>query len=104
MTPTVPGQFESVEQAQRVREILNAAWWHAYQKKDAHPEEYRLAQSALQRIKEEAIRQFAKADKSYPDPNCKSCREYSVFGGPRHGNSIFCQSGKRPHCTCDMCF
>jgi hypothetical protein len=49
------------------------------------------------------------------DPNCKSCQEYfypiarvgeniwNVFA-PRHKASSRCQSGKRPHCTCDICF
>ena len=43
---------------------------------------------------------------------CLGCRPFyitdhqcltSVFA-PRHGASARCESGKRPHCTCDTCF
>lgn len=44
------------------------------------------------------------------DPNCKGCKERydakdpsSVFA-PSHKASPSCESGKRPHCTCDACF
>ena len=47
------------------------------------------------------------------DPNCKTCKSifypsyekgiFTVFA-PRHKASKNCQSGKRPHCTCDCCF
>jgi len=47
------------------------------------------------------------------DPMCAMCRDefYSrtdtmpcdVFA-PRHKASSRCESGKRPHCTCDTCF
>ncbi len=33
---------------------------------------------------------------------CKKLREFS--GGPRHRASSRCESGGRPHCTCDVCF
>ena len=43
--------------------------------------------------------------------DCPGCKEYYEFNGkpadlmaPRHSPSIQCQSGKRPHCTCDACF
>lgn len=43
------------------------------------------------------------------DPNCLSCREF--YDNPRvqpfapnHLASPGCESGKRPHCTCDACF
>ncbi len=32
---------------------------------------------------------------------CKSCAEGWL---PSHEASKGCQSGKRPHCTCDTCF
>ena len=60
---------------------------------------------------EERISRFEKI--GYLDPNCKSCQEIfypayrkgdmSVFA-PRHKASERCESGKRPHCTCDVCF
>jgi hypothetical protein len=45
------------------------------------------------------------------DPNCPGCREFydspklpiDVFA-PSHKASNGCESGKRPHCTCDTCF
>ncbi len=54
----------------------------------------------------------------YLDPNCKSCQEIfyseifysaykigmSIIFAPPHKPSDRCESGKRPHCTCDICF
>lgn len=45
------------------------------------------------------------------DPICPGCREFyespkfptDVFA-PNHKASNGCESGKRPHCTCDTCF
>lgn len=45
-------------------------------------------------------------------PDCKECmRSYqSIKSGngmpvaPSHEASIYCQCGKRPHCSCDVCF
>lgn len=46
------------------------------------------------------------------DPGCWGCKEWfyssdqppsDVFA-PRHNASGGCESGKRPHCTCDTCF
>lgn len=44
------------------------------------------------------------------DPKCEECREFytaamptRVFA-PHHRASAACESGKRPHCTCDRCF
>lgn len=50
------------------------------------------------------------------DPSCPKCREqYEYYsnkwqpgdGGPfapSHKSSVFCESGKRPHCTCPICW
>lgn len=35
---------------------------------------------------------------------CEREREAGVTFFPRHVPSVRCQSGKRPHCTCDTCF
>ena len=38
---------------------------------------------------------------------CKSCDEFRAEGlefHPSHDASLACQSGRRPHCTCDECF
>lgn len=41
------------------------------------------------------------------DPNCEKCKEFyrdpNAFS-PSHKASERCESGKRPHCTCDTCF
>lgn len=43
-------------------------------------------------------------------PTCLACREFyetpdprDTFA-PRHKASVLCQSGRRPHCSCDTCF
>jgi hypothetical protein len=37
---------------------------------------------------------------------CKTCAVLEQRGsfGPKHDASPRCESGKRPHCTCDTCF
>lgn len=35
---------------------------------------------------------------------CVLCERYAKTGGPSHNPSPFCESGKRPHCTCDRCW
>lgn len=43
------------------------------------------------------------------DPTCPGCKEFyehqtlSPFA-PSHRASAGCESGRRPHCTCDTCF
>ena len=42
-----------------------------------------------------------------PAPDCLSCAKIkngSDKHAPRHMPSTRCQSGNRPHCTCDTCF
>lgn len=43
------------------------------------------------------------------DPDCDGCRKFYDHPrldpfAPRHKASSRCQSGGRPHCTCDICF
>lgn len=44
------------------------------------------------------------------DPNCPSCKPFYEAASPldvmmpRHKASDRCESGKRPHCSCDACF
>lgn len=38
-----------------------------------------------------------------PEP-CTLCEQYAKTGGPSHNPSPRCESGKRPHCTCDRCW
>lgn len=36
---------------------------------------------------------------------CRTCDEHKPGDiTPPHDASARCESGKRPHCTCDMCF
>lgn len=37
-------------------------------------------------------------------PGCKTCDDPTYTQGPDHTPSRNCESGKRPHCTCDTCF
>ena len=44
-------------------------------------------------------------------PTCPGCKEFYDYPGlpidvfaPSHKPSGGCESGKRPHCTCDYCF
>lgn len=37
-------------------------------------------------------------------PTCAQCVSIGDGHGPRHTASRRCQSGKRPHCTCDACW
>jgi len=37
-------------------------------------------------------------------PGCKTCDDPTYEMGPDHTASQNCESGKRPHCTCDTCF
>lgn len=37
-------------------------------------------------------------------PDCKTCQDPAQRGGPSHDPSRNCESGKRPHCSCDTCF
>lgn len=38
------------------------------------------------------------------DTRCDYCIQIGVGFGPNHDPSAGCQSGRRPHCTCDGCF
>jgi hypothetical protein len=40
------------------------------------------------------------------EQGCPTCAELATTShwGPYHDSSPRCESGKRPHCTCDICF
>lgn len=39
------------------------------------------------------------------EEGCPTCAELARGSfGPSHDPSPRCESGKRPHCTCDICF
>jgi hypothetical protein len=57
----------------------------------------------------------AMEDAGYLDPDCKTCvevfysqilngKDLTTIHAPSHKPSPRCESGKRPHCTCDTCF
>lgn len=58
--------------------------------------------------KEERIKRLE--DLGLLAPNCEACKPvYESEDGlspmmPAHKASDKCQSGKHPHCTCDVCF
>ena len=93
-------RIADVETARQEKSALHAEWWAHYSRLGAnHPATIDAAQR-LREYKQQAIRQFAKPEV----PGCKSCEEFSVFGGPNHHASVHCRSGRHPHCTCDTCF
>jgi hypothetical protein len=42
--------------------------------------------------------------RSDADPSCPTCIEIGVGHGPSHTPSRRCESGRRPHCSCPVCF
>jgi len=42
--------------------------------------------------------------RTYHDPNCQFCRANHGEMYPPHDASQNCESGKRAHCSCDVCF
>jgi hypothetical protein len=108
MTPTAPLIFDSIVHARQVQSIIHKAWWEAYLakarlrlKEGAPIEAERVMANALKRVTDSAIAQFGN-DQGHP--GCQECLHHSVFGGPRHEASRGCESGKKPHCSCPMCW
>lgn len=71
--------------------------------------EEQLDMKVSDETREEMIARWEK--EGYLDPTCLGCKEYYEYPGmptgvfaPRHSASTRCESGKRPHCTCDTCF
>ena len=57
--------------------------------------------------REQRLRRLERLGVIHPD--CPGCREWYEHPtadpmAPRHTPSARCESGKRPHCTCDRCF
>lgn len=59
--------------------------------------------------REDALQRMERAGEL--DPGCLGCRERYDYPGmpwevfmPNHKASPRCESGRRPHCTCDTCF
>lgn len=48
--------------------------------------------------------QQVKSGTRLPLGECDYCDSLGAGFGPSHAPISNCQSGKRPHCTCDWCF
>lgn len=53
---------------------------------------------------QERVRRIARAVEMAERYGCIYCARFCVSGGPSHGGSPLCRSGRRQHCTCDACF
>lgn len=65
------------------------------------------AETRLEQMRDErhARASFKGKLKHRTRPNCEFCRRYGHESNmPSHDASDRCESGKRPHCTCDRCF
>lgn len=68
-----------------------------------HNSPYRgMMNKEIQKVREDLVTLFGKINPKYPD--CETCLWNSVFGGPSHYFSERCRSGRKPHCTCDLCY
>jgi len=54
--------------------------------------------------KDEEIDRFCKMCQQVFIPQLMEGKKLHNVFGPRHKASKRCESGKRPHCTCDTCF
>ena len=90
--------FESIAHARQCYDIAANAEREASKAKNTQIAE--LCKATRERILAAAIAQFAQPNVH----NCGLCDRYFVLGGPKHVASKFCESGKRDHCSCDMCF
>jgi hypothetical protein len=65
--------------------------------------------ATISETREQAIARWEAS--GYLDPSCRGCEQFylspkkpfDVFA-PGHMASRSCESGKHPHCTCDVCF
>lgn len=93
--------YATIQDARRDADQTHRAWWDLYMK-DRNSVETEAAHQKSRAIRAEVLAQFGKSNPDHPD--CLSCLEASVFGGPGHEASRMCRSGKRPHCSCSACF
>jgi hypothetical protein len=76
-----------------------------------------MTNSAARIIAEEQLtrhREVTRLERGgFVDRTCPGCAEVIAavlagevpsFPGPGHKPSSYCESGKRPHCSCDRCF
>jgi hypothetical protein len=54
-------------------------------------------------VERDKLAQPQKRRRRLPFGECPSCDRYGQHG-PSHDASPRCESGSRPHCTCDTCF
>ena len=89
--------FATIQEARAAQSAASTEWWSAYMKRSEREPELK---QKLHDIEAAAVAQFAKPEVA----DCKACASSSVFGGPGHYASPNCQSGRRPHCSCDTCY
>lgn len=51
-----------------------------------------------------ALQSIEQASRRSRVEGCQVCNEYPPDEGPPHDASPRCESGRREHCTCDICF
>ena len=68
---------------------------------DEEPDSHELWEMALDHFQPEAEVIEVIDDE---EDDCKLCEDYREQGGPPHEPSPRCESGQRPHCSCDRCF
>jgi hypothetical protein len=93
--------YENVLVARAAAGKAHSDWWALYMK-DPKGAETLAADTLSKSIRADVLTQFGKPDPAHPE--CSECLSTSVFEGPSHEASSNCQSGRRPHCTCDTCF
>ena len=96
MIETTSRSPQSRNEARVLMEELRLSWSKAYGEDETQAD----IMLEIQELKSYAVQRWAEPEV----PGCLECSVNSVFGGPSHRNSSFCESGRRPHCTCDMCF
>ncbi len=101
--------FSNREEALAAYHFLYDEWWKVYRStlggREGSIEEVGLfldAKREVDQVREMILSQFGKINPKHPD--CQTCLNNSVFGGPGHDTSPYCRSGRNPHCTCDACF
>ena len=63
----------------------------------------------MEETRQEAIARWEREGRL--DPTCQGCEPFYASTGmpwdvmqPRHKASLLCESGKRAHCTCGVCW
>ncbi|MDB4261341.1 hypothetical protein N9878_00600 [bacterium] len=92
-----PVERQAAAEIEKLRDLINHAAIHTN-----YPQCGYLQMTTEQKklFDETAIRESEKANCEY----CKKMKKEGITFYPSHKPSSACQSGGRPHCTCDACF